>query len=238
MPRTKEKNKQFEQLIHDKEGSFKSYLMEHYEGTKVEEQLNRWAQNAEVLIFSGVIRDFFLERENSFRDLDVVLSEIDESTFVEGVLIKRNQFGGVKMLIGDKKVDVWRLKDTWGLKQMGMFPFPISLLDTSFYNFSAIVYNYNEECFYFDKDFVEFLAYRKLDIVFEENPLPELCIVNSLWYSQSLELELSTRLKKWMVSHYMENYDYEPVQRKHFGYQKYTNREIRNEINKLRSCIK
>lgn len=238
MPRTKEKNKQVEQLIHTKESYFKSYLREHYKGTKVVEQLDKWSKETEVLIFSGVIRDFFLERVSSFRDLDVVLSELNSESFVDGAMIMYNQFGGVKMIIGDRKVDVWQLKDTWGLKRKGMLPFPFSLLDTSFYNFSAIVYNYNEECFYFDKSFVDFLAYKSLDIVLEDNPLPELCIVNSIWYVKSLNLKLSKKLKSWMVSHYDETFDYVPIQKKHFGHRKFTNDEIKNEINKIRLCIK
>lgn len=236
MPRTKKKYSQFEQVINDRQHCFKAYLKEHYNGSRVDEQLEKWAENYEVLIFSGVIRDFFLERDASFRDLDVVLSRVDENSFVNGAHYKQNQFGGVKLTIGNNVVDVWQLQDTWGIKRKGMIPFPLVLMDTSFYNFSSIVYNYNEECFYYNKKFVEFLAYKNLDIVYEDNPLPELCIVSSLWYSKCLGLKMSKRLRDWLSTHYDKNKDYEPVQLKHFGERKYTNEEIKNELNILKIC--
>lgn len=238
MPRTKSKNSQFEQVIKDREPRFKTFLKEHYRGSMVDEQLDRWAEKYEVLIFSGVIRDFFLDRDVTLRDLDVVLSDIDESLFVEGSSWKSNQFGGAKLVIGDKIVDVWRLEDTWGIKQKGIFPFPEVLMDTSFYNFSSIVYNYNEECFYYRKEFVDFLANKCLDVVYEDNPLPELCIVNSLWYSRSLGLKISKRLRNWLGTHYDRNTDYEPVQLKHFGEKRFTNEEIMKEFKNMKVCIK
>lgn len=238
MPRTKEKYYKTEQVIRDKEETFKSYIKEHYQGSMVYEQLDRWAENSEVLIFSGVIRDFFLGRDASFRDLDVVLTNIDESLFVEGTMCRRNQFGGAKLTIGDKIIDVWQLRDTWGIKHKGMIPFPSVLMDTSFYNFSSIVYNYNEERFYYSKEFVEFLAYHCLDVVYEDNPLPELCVVNSLWYSRSIGLKMSKRLRDWLGTHYDINKDYEPIQLRHFGERRFTNEEIKNELIKLKICIK
>lgn len=233
MPRTKEKYYKAEQIIRDNEKYFKSFLKEHYQGSMVDEQLDRWAKNSEVLIFSGVIRDFFLGRDASFRDLDVVLTDIDERLFIDGAHCNRNQFGGTKLTIGDKTIDVWQLRDTWGIKHKGMIPFPFVLMETSFYNFSSIVYNYNEERFYYGKEFVEFLAYKSLDIVYAENPIPELCVVNSLWYSQSFGLKLSKRLKEWLKDHYDETIDYGPVQLRHFGMKRFTNEEIRVEFYKI-----
>ena len=84
---------------------------------------------------------------------------------------KRNSFKGIK--IKDKNgliIDAWILHDTWGIKNKGIKnPTPESLLQTVFFNFSAIAYDLRNRKFIYDNTFVDFLKTRIIDIVYEEN---------------------------------------------------------------------
>ncbi len=55
---------------------------------------------------------------------------------------------------------------------------PNDLLNSVFFNFTSIVYDYNSEKFIYDLNFLNFLQSRKIEIVNEENPDAELCFVN------------------------------------------------------------
>lgn len=218
---------------------FKKYLTGFYEKTKIIENLDFMSKTSDVYIFSGVIRDFFFEKKSSYpRDLDVVVGNIKLESipidYLRQVEYSVNQFGGVKLKEKDKTVDVWQLKDTWGIKMKKAEVTPHELVNTAFFNVSAIAFDYGREKFIVSDAFKSFFDTRILDVVYEDNPFPDLCVVNSLYYSQKLHCKLSERLSLWLLNHYQKEYDYSYVQMKHFGAIKYSNSEIGEFISKLR----
>lgn len=222
-----------------KSKEFKKYLSVFYGKTRIMEKLDFMSKSSDVYIFSGVIRDFFFEKKSSHpRDLDVVVGngklESIPIDYLRQVEYSVNQFGGVKLKEKDKTVDVWQLKDTWGIKMKKAEVTPQELVNTAFFNVSAIAFDYGREKFIVSDAFKSFFDTRILDVVYEDNPFPDLCVVNSLYYSRKLHCKLSERLSSWLLNHYQKGYDYTYIQMKHFGAIKYSNSEIGEFISKLK----
>jgi hypothetical protein len=185
--------------------------------------MDELAKQSHVYIFSGVIKNFllgFLEH----RDLDLVVSHKHKLSFHIGKLlglglseIKRNKFNGVKLVLDNMEVDIWRIEDTMGIVDMRLFPTPENLLKTCFFNFSSIVYDYNNSRFIYGEDFCKFLLTRELDVIYEKNPFVESCIVSTFYYAEKYELSVSKKLCDWIRFHYEEGMDFQKVQQKRFG---------------------
>ncbi len=216
--------------ILDKATEFRKYLL-----TLDIPDLEMWSQKCNVYIFSGIIRDFFLGNTRKIRDVDIVLDCDNLVDVINIESIKYNRFGGLKLNNNNISVDVWLLKDTWGIKRKKIKATPESLLETAFYNFSTIVYNYNTNTFLFKDDFLSFINNNLLDCVYEENPSPGLCIINTMYYQDKFKLKISDNLRAWILSHSkMSTIDYVEIQRSHFGRVIFTEQCINSFINKLR----
>ncbi|MGE9311079.1 hypothetical protein ACLOAU_05515 [Niabella sp. CJ426] len=186
--------------------------------------LKRASAFSEILIFSGVIRNFFLKDAGKIRDLDIVFN-CDEKYLkflLKGIDYKRNSFGGYKLLIGNLNIDFWHIDNTWAFqnKKVDNLLFKDqTLANTSFFNFASVVYNLSKKEFIFSNSFLSFLNDRTLDIVLRDNPLPELCIVNTVYYKTQFNLEVSDRLKKYFVEYFIRytEEEYNMIQLKHFN---------------------
>lgn len=214
--------------IKELSSSFRLYLDEHFCESgiiHVLDEISRKRKN--VYIFSGLIRDFFLKSVDAPRDIDVVVSGDDLESLWQNNVVKKNQFGGTKIQYGETILDIWCMKNTWGIKRKKVFCNVDELLNTSFFNFSAIAYDYKNNKFIVGDSFVDFLNNRTLDLVYDENPYPELCIINSLYYSHKTGCRLSDRLNQWIFRHYNENiYDYDAAQLNHFGKVLYSRNDL------------
>ena len=197
--------------------------------------MDELTKQTHVYIFSGVIKNFllgFLEH----RDLDLVVSHKHKLKFHIGKLlslglseIRRNKFNGVKLVLDHMEVDIWRIEDTMGIVDMQLLSTPENLLKTCFFNFSSIVYDYNESKFIYGEDFCKFLLTRELDVVYEENPFVESCIVSTFYYAEKYELSVSKKLCNWIRTHYEEGMDFQKVQLKRFG-KSYLSNEVISKI--------
>lgn len=206
---------------------FKFYLQEclSYEMRDI---LNAISQKTEVYVFSGITRNFFLG-ETGFRDLDIVVEDvecvIDTINAVDSdVELRINSFGGVKVKIQNLIIDLWGLENTWGIREDKMELTPQSLLKTAFFNFSAIVFDYNKSQFYYDDAFGGFLQNRIMDVVYIKNPNIPLCIINSCYYREKYGFGLTLNLCYWifinhtsLVSDNKCEEKFNDVQRKHFA---------------------
>lgn len=199
-------------------------------GSQILVFLEDLSQISEILIFSGVTRDFFLQKKsNDIRDLDLVVNCHDKLLyqFLKKFKHTRNSFGGYKIRVDNLYIDIWKLEETWALKnskiQLSLFD-SYSLPSTAFFNFSSIVYDYNNQMFIATSDFLRFLQTKKIDLVLEDNPLPELCIINSIYYKNKFNLELSNHLKEYIVNNFPKHSkeDYQSIQIKHFKSELYS----------------
>lgn len=182
------------------------------------------SNHCEVLIFSGVIRNFFIKHKGELRDLDLVLNRIDNpriADFFSKYTFRKNSFGGYKVEINNLPIDIWELDSTWALNnskvELELFN-DYNLPNTVFFNFSAVAFNYNTKKFIASDSFIKFLETKEIDLVLEDNPLPALCIVNTIHYKVKYQLEISTNLKKYYAKNFdtFSQKDYENIQIKHF----------------------
>ena len=184
-----------------------------------------------VYVFSGVIRDYFLGRNNRHRDIDLVLEkEIDWRDIYrrhrKDIDARINSYGGIKAQTGTLTADVWTMQRTWGIRHKGVHNTPHNLIRTAFFNFSAVAYSINRERFYIHKSFAGFINNREIDILYKENPNVPLCIVNAMYYSQLLQMPISPALKEWIVQRYSMFDNYEAPQLSHWGAVRYSHKEI------------
>lgn len=209
--------------------------------------IEKLAQNQEVYVFSGIIRDFFLgmpsyehqqgkRKKCNPRDLDFVLDGNCKVDMFTAGKVHVNQYGGLKLEWGNVTVDVWSLEETWGIIEEGKPVTPQSLLETSFFNFSAIVYDYNKEKFIVGRPFLEFLNTNTLDVVYEKNPKPDLCIVNTIYYMEKLKCRIGKKLSQWIIKQYDNNplMEYDTVQQRHFRKVLYDKNKISQFVENLK----
>lgn len=201
----------------------------------------------QVYLFSGVIRNYFLKRDYDLRDIDFMIEDdLDITNLFPHLFVTKNSFGGYKTKIESLSVDLWSINKTWGLNR-GQLKLPFSqpedvskdiykdIPNTTFFNFSSIVFSMNERKFIIGKPFLRFLRDKELDVVLEENPHPALCIINSFYYSEKYRLRLSKKLKKYIVHNYRMNFEkFSEVQEKHFKRIIYSENEIIEKIKELK----
>ena len=224
--------------ISAQEKSFKVYLEQFILDKDCIETLDFLSKQTDVYIFSGIIRNFLTGDALYNRDIDIVLGKLDKHNQVPVQFLKdstytKNSFGGFKIIHGNKEIDAWLLENTWGIRNKNEEPSAKSLINSAFFNFSAITYDYKNEIFIFDKDFAKFYQNREMDYVYGENPNIPLCIVNCLHYKDLYGFNISTHLKEWIIKNYTVFTDYEGPQIKHFKEVKYSNIKILHTVNSL-----
>lgn len=220
--------------------SFKSYIDNILYGTRMSKLINFFLGQTEVYVFSGVIRNYLLgygDAGNN-RDYDFVVANLKKieipEYFIKDLHYKRNKFGGYKILENGSEFDIWGLEDTWGIvKKKETNPDATALIQSAFFNFSAIAFDYNKSQFVFGDDFCRFYQSQKMDIVFSPNPFRESCIVNSLYYSQKYKFEIGPGLKKWIIKNHSSKANYIPAQIKRYGRVIYDRTQIENFVNSL-----
>ena len=200
--------------------SFKNYLKDFLLDSDSWNLLTLISKQTNVYIFSGVIRNFLLGYLEN-RDLDIVIDNIDDISiphkYLNKIDYKRNSFGGYKLKVGKIVVDMWELNNTWGIQKLNLKNTPYSLIRTAFFNFSSIVYDFNNERFIYDESFLEFFKIpHAMDIRYKENPNVPLCIINTFYYSLKYSFPIKYRLCKWVVEHYDVNINFENIQLNHF----------------------
>lgn len=227
-----------QKLIEDKSFLFHQYFYDNID-SDIENFISILKKRTSVFIFSGIIRDFFLFKNHTpFRDIDLIIEDdlILEDIF-QDLNFKKNSFGGYKIKFNNVDIDLWVIKTTWALNR-GQLKFEFDYLNalpkTTFFNFSSIIYSLKSKKFIVGKDFLRFLRDKKIELVLEENPYPDLCIVNSFYYSDKLKLTIGDKLKSYLKSNYNENKEYlEPIQLKHFGRILYSEDYLKDRIEQI-----
>lgn len=201
--------------IESKTEVFDSYFYNNITST-VKDFIDTLKENTNVFLFSGIIRDFFVKTNYEFRDIDLVVEGKLTEELLKGFNYKKNSFGGYKISIDNTVIDLWEVKNTWGFEKKSILPLSHNLPKTTFFNFSSILYSLNKKEFIIGNDFLKFMRDKKIDIVFDINPLPELCIVNTIYYKQKLNYEVGDKLKEYIKANLQPMEKLLAVQEKHF----------------------
>ncbi|MBN8643109.1 MAG: N-6 DNA methylase [Flavobacteriales bacterium] len=232
---------EIQKIVEDSPIDFLEYIKRNV-SVDVYEFLLRLSEITEVYIFSGVIRNFFLQKEE-IRDLDVVIKEhVDIESFVnKSISVKHNSFGGYKINMSEINIDLWTLEKTWAVQYQkrlelddevdNLYRF---IPSTAFFNFSAILFSLNEKRFYYKNDFLRFLSNREINYVYIPNANYSLCVVNSLYYADKYKLKIADKLKRFLIQLYKTKLNFTDIQLKHFGRIEYSEEEIKTRISNFK----
>lgn len=236
--------------IEDLEEEFSDYLYNHIFNSKEEIKfIYNIAEKSDLLIFGGLIKDFLIAKgyedsnENfKYKDVDIVLTNFNQdiSDYLKKYLIKRNSIGGFKLEINKNKYDIWHFENTWGLKYYPQLDFKNkeNLINSSFFNSTAIIYSIKESKFIYNDFFLEFYNKMILDIVFEVNPYPELCILKTLEYYDYYnkhDIKISEKLRNYVESNFEKQFNkLETTQHNYYGKVKYDKKNIKHFYSKLK----
>ena len=188
-------------------------------------------------IFGGVIVDF-LNKNSNHRDIDIVVESLTENQLKElsKYQFQQNSFGGYKISIDNLIIDLWFLDKTWAFKRNNYLNLDLYKLlpSTSFFSSTAIIFSIKEKKLYYKDSFRQFVENKKIDIIFEENPYPELCIVKSYQYYIQ-KFKFSTQLEEYIVKNFTRSQSsLEQIQIKHYGFVKYSIEDLCEFYNKIK----
>ncbi|MBD5237141.1 MAG: hypothetical protein HDS62_06375 [Bacteroidales bacterium] len=227
--------------IIDSSEDFQKYLSNDILGGETYNLFLEIMGDSHGYLLSGLIRDYFLMLHRSVRDLDFVfqISKLNLLKYKEflkkkNISFNYNSFKGLKIKSSEfPDIDIWKLENTWGIKHQNLKPTVNSLIDSVFFNFSAIAFDLQGKKFIFNDHFINFLSTKYLDIVYPENPNIPLCLFNICYYTESLELDISENVKAWVKSNYTADLDFDQVQMKHLGKIQYTSNYINTFLKKI-----
>lgn len=203
----------------------------------------RMLEEGNLLLFGGAIRNYY---ENQFstmpRDFDIVVctknDELDQYFF--NVPYIRNRYGGYKIDIYAVGFDIWSINSTWAFKN-GVVENPNveNLTKTVFLNYDSVVYDLTTGDVY-DEGYQKAKENKKLDIILEENPFPELNILRSLVFKTRYNMDFSETLyeytRSWR-SRFSNNEEINilsEVQMKHYGFEYMTKKQLFNVLQAIR----
>lgn len=227
------KSSDIRQIIDTSGPRFYKYLHDLIQDDIID-KLDSLSLKTDVYLFSGIIRNYFLKIYLK-RDIDIVIGqEIDIGEEFKGLPINLNSFGGYKINYPSGPLDLWFIKDTWAFQHYQKtldFQLEKAIPNTAFFNFSAIIFSFNKQQFYYSNHFVKFLKDKKLDYVYGYNANYPLCVVNTFYYADKYSLKISERLMNYIRNIHVSNkYDYDEIQMKHFGYIMYSDTEINKRL--------
>jgi hypothetical protein len=155
------------------------------------------------LLIGGAVRDLLFN--SNPRDYDIVV-DTEEELILNLPDIKRNSFGGLKIKLNQIEFDIWTLNKTWAFRKMNVRGSIKNLQNSCFFNLDSIIYDFKKEELLCDH-FYRGISSRTLDIIFEENPYPSVCVIRAFVLRDKWELDFSKRLNDFIYNWYLETND-------------------------------
>lgn len=176
---------------------------------KIELLIKELDNKGEVILIGGAVRDILYNRKP--RDYDFVINTYGEELdlTLTGIDIKRNNFGGYKVNIDNITFDIWALKDTWAFNNEDE-QFNGSKEDLSkscFFNLDSIWFDFKENKLIAD-NFEKGINNKILDIIYEPNLYPEVCVIRAMILKNKFNLKFSRDLSAYINSWIKSNNDY------------------------------
>ena len=155
------------------------------------------------MLFGGMIRDFALYPPKLFSsDIDLVVDGDDWAIerCLERFNATTNRFGGYRLMLGSRTVDIWALRQTWAFTSGHVAGHTFQeLTQTTFFNWDAAVYELRSGTLHCLDNYFELLQSRVLDINLEANPNPAGNVLRALRLAFSGEAKLGARLTKYLL---------------------------------------
>jgi hypothetical protein len=196
-------------------------------------------------LFGGTLRDLALRNRGVFpRDLDVVVADLTPEllSFLEPNIVGKTRFGGLKLKTETWQVDIWALKDTWAFREnVGLAADFASLTKTTFLDIQAIaaevVARPGKGRRFFSSGFYGALATKTIDLNFEDNPYPTLCVLSALLHANRFDYALGSKLVRYIIRYRRscEMEELELAQRHHYGKVLYTRDTLHQWLDHIES---
>lgn len=167
-----------------------------------------------LYIMGGFARELYnfskTGKIENVRDIDIVIDTMGNTNLFNNIIKKYNyninKFGGYKIIFNNLKIDVWEINNTWAFKE-NIIKYDRSnmgkdLQNTVFLNYDSIVYDVNNEKFYFEQ-YMNCLSERILDIVLKDNPHIYLNLVRALEFKLKTGYTFSYRLRNMFQKAYL-----------------------------------
>lgn len=194
-------------------------------------------------VFGGVLRDLYYHGPVAQpRDIDIVVDSAGREEIAQSLrthIQKENRFGGIKVEIEGVELDIWSLRDTWGLKLQNLEPTFENLIRTTFFNVEsiAVVFTPGRSKRIVEDGFFSGISKTELDIVLEKNPYPALCVVRAFEYHERLGLSFSDRLLHYLYEYtsILSEDEIAHAWTKHYGRNGFCKRKYRSTLSKVRT---
>lgn len=177
--------------------SIEDNLKKLQENANIAQLIDKLSKAGPAVIFGGAIRDWIVGK--SPRDIDLVLDCPDKSlNFLSQYKAEKNRFGGYYLKIDDVELDVWNLDSTWAFKRDSKFTKNLkSLTQTVFFNMDAVLF-YLDTGKLQDDGFSQAMESKALDIVYEPNPFPFLCVSKALCALHKYDMRPTDNLRRYI----------------------------------------
>lgn len=175
------------------------------EDATVERLIAKLNRCGPAVIFGGAVRDWIIGKTP--RDIDIVLDCPNNSLeFLSNFKAQKNRFGGYYIKIGNLELDIWNLDSTWAFSKDPQFKKNLkTLTQTVFFNMDAVLF-YLDTNHLQDDGFTQAMESRVLDIVYEPNPFPYLCVSKALCALTKYDMRPSENLKRFIAEQMDKGY--------------------------------
>lgn len=168
-------------------------------------------------LVGGTLRDLLVAPESHQRfhprDIDIIVEGASREQLQEalrGILAfeRFTRFGGLHLSRGlssgeNISFDIWTLADTWGFHSRNITPRIEDFPKTTFLNIDScateLIADPGKERQLFEQGFFESISRRVLDVNYEPNPYPHVCVVRSLLLAVQLDFTIARPLAKFIL---------------------------------------
>lgn len=183
------------------------------------ELISKSSPYSDIYLFGGILRDIAMFGKKGFcSDIDIVIDGNWEDCFniISNLGLTPNKFGGYRLTVAGRPIDIWHAKDTWAVAR-GFVKYESihSLTKTTILNWDAILMNWRSREVICDSSYLESLERKKMDIVLLHNPNPKgaavrvfrhLCLKDARSITQSTALYLINTTKQFSL-HELKEYE-------------------------------
>ena len=204
--------------------------------------------NTQAVLFGGTLRSLLLSRLQTGkfgrpRDIDIVISGMSLDQLREHFqkhITRETRFGGFHMKRSHWQFDIWPLEYTMAFREKKIkSPRFEELPDTTFFNLEAIAIDawtpkgHSRSIYSGNNQFFNGLIDRTLEINYEDNQFPALCVVRALILASDTGFAIGPKLVKYLATMgtSVTDAELETAQLKHYN-------RMRYDIGTLREWIK
>jgi len=161
-----------------------------------------------AVVFGGVVRDLLLfGLTEKPRDVDIVLDKVSKKELMDVFsekVYRTTRFGGLNLRTDGWLIDLWPLEETWAFRGEAVTRIGFEQLPTTtFLNVEAVAIELTtqrgRERRIYASGFFQAIRSKTIEVNFEPNPYPGLCIVRSLVMAARIGFMVGPELARYIA---------------------------------------